>query len=163
MVPIAHGGNATAYRADVQDAQSSPLTDELFNLVQPGNRTQFVFIQNGEPGGLYCADETDGESIRVCDNMGEALLSFKPNSADVEAGGLASAMPTSNSDLTEWTFSLRPGAKFSDGTPVTARDVVMTFAVQWDAANPLHKGRTGDFEYWSTLFGGYLNTPPAKK
>jgi hypothetical protein len=29
-------------------------------------------------------------------------------------------------------------------------------------ANPLHKGRTGNFTYFSALWGGFLNAPPAK-
>ncbi len=48
---------------------------------------------------------------------------------------------------------------FHDGSSFDADDVVTSFAVQWDAANPLHKGRTGDFTYFSSLFGGFLNPP----
>jgi peptide/nickel transport system substrate-binding protein len=36
---------------------------------------------------------------------------------------------------------------------------VMSYAVQWDADNPLHKGRDGSFTYFSALFGGLLNPP----
>jgi len=160
MVPIAHGGSATAFLADVKGAHASPLTNEYFAVMDPGGRKQLVWIQNAEPGGIYCADETDGESLRVCEQISEALLSYKIGGTDVEPG--LAGMPTSNADLTEWTFTLRPGAKFSDGTPVTAKDVVMTYAVQWDAASPMHKGRTGDFAYFSTLFGAFLNAPPAE-
>ena len=42
----------------------------------PG-QDQFVFVQNGEPGGLYCADETDGEALRVCEQIGESLLAVQ--------------------------------------------------------------------------------------
>ena len=35
----------------------------------------------------------------------------------------------------------------------------MSYAVQWDAENPLHIGRTGDFTYFPGLFGGFLNPP----
>jgi peptide/nickel transport system substrate-binding protein len=38
----------------------------------------------------------------------------------------------------------------------------MSYAVQWDAANPLHKGRTGTFTYFNALFGQFLNAPPAQ-
>ena len=114
MVPVAHGGSATAFKADVKGAHSSPLTNEAFAVMDPGGRKQLVWIQNGEPGGIYCADETDGESLRVCEQIGEALLSYKIGGTDVEAG--LAALPKSNADLTEWTFTLRDGAKFSDGT-----------------------------------------------
>jgi hypothetical protein len=34
--------------------------------------------------------------------------------------------------------------------------------VQWNAKDPLHKGRTGDFTYFPGLFGGFLNPPQGK-
>ena len=77
MIPIAHGGSAVAYQADVQDAHASPLGNEVFAVMTPGDRTQFVFMQNAEPPGLYCADETDGESLRVCEQMTEALYALR--------------------------------------------------------------------------------------
>ena len=42
-----------------------------------------------------------------------------------------------------------------------ANDVVVSFARQWDTQHPLHKGRTSVFEFFASLFGGYLNPPPA--
>ncbi|MEJ7695432.1 MAG: hypothetical protein WKF78_01965 [Candidatus Limnocylindrales bacterium] len=38
-------------------------------------------------------------------------------------------------------------------------DVVTTYAVQWDADHPLHKGRDNSFTYFPGLFGGFLNPP----
>lgn len=158
MVPIAHGGSAVVYRADVAEAHSSPLGNETFRVMsQPGDET-FVWIQNGEPPSLYCADETDGEALRACEQIFEPLLGYAVGSTEVELG-LASNYE-SNDDLTEWTVTLNPDAKFSDGTQVTARDVVATYAVQWDAAHELHKGRSGTFDYWTYLFTQFLNPPP---
>jgi hypothetical protein len=31
--------------------------------------------------------------------------------------------------------------------------------VQWDAAHPLHIGRTGSFNYFAGFFAQYLNAP----
>ncbi len=160
MVPVAHGGSAVAFKADVKGAHTSPLGNEQFQVMDPGGRNTMVFEQNAEPGSLYCSDETDGESLRVCLQVNESLLSYKLGGTAV-VPGLAEKYEA-NTDLTEWTFHLRQGVKFSDGTPMTAKDVVMSYAVQWDAGNPLHKGRTGDFAYFSSLFGAFLNTPPAK-
>ena len=49
---------------------------------------------------------------------------------------------------------------FHDGSTFDANDVVESYRVQWDAADPRHVGRTGNFEYWGALFGGFLNPPP---
>jgi peptide/nickel transport system substrate-binding protein len=157
MIPIAHGGSGVAYRADVQNAHSSPLGNEYFAVMTPADRTQFVFMQNAEPPGLYCADETDGESLRVCEQMTEALYGY-------EVGGSAAipALATEckpNAELTQWTCTLRDGVTFHDGSTLDANDVVLSYAVQWDADSPLHKGRTGDFTYFPGLFGGFLNPP----
>ena len=157
MVPVAHGGSAVAYRADVQNAHSSPLGNENFSVMTPGDRTQFVWMQNAEPIGLYCADETDGESLRACEQMLEPLYVY-------ETGGTAAipALATEckpNDTLTQWTCTLRDGVTFHDGSTLDANDVVQSFAVQWDADNALHKGRTGTFTYFSALFGGLLNPP----
>jgi ABC-type transport system substrate-binding protein len=68
-----------------------------------------------------------------------------------------------NADLTVWTCKLRENVKFSDGSDLDANDVVMSYYVQWDASSPLHKGRTGDFTYFSSLWGGFMNAaPPAQ-
>jgi peptide/nickel transport system substrate-binding protein len=160
MIPVAHGGSGVAYKATVEGAHSSPLGNENMAVMAVPGQDTFVWMQNGEPPSLYCADETDGEALRACEQIFESLLSYKIGGTEVEPG--LAAMPTANADLTEWTLVLRDGAKFSDGTPVTANDVVKTLAVQWDAADPLHTGRSGAFDYWSGLFGGFMN-PPATK
>ena len=133
--------SAVAYRADVKDAHSSPLGNEKFAVMTPGDRPQFVWMQNGEPAGLYCADETDGEALRACQQMSEPLYSY-------EIGGTAAvpALATEcapNAELTHWTCTLRDGVTFHDGATLDANDVVTSYAVQWDAEHPLHKGRTG--------------------
>ncbi len=158
MVPVAYGGSAVAFKASVKGAFASPLTNEELALMDNG-QDQIVFMQNAEPGGLYCADETDGESLRACEQMNEALLGYEPGGTEVQPR-LAESYE-SNDDLTEWTFHLREGVKFHDGSSLDANDVVKSFRVQWDAADPLHKGRVGDFTYFSALFGGFLNPPPS--
>ncbi|HKP52204.1 MAG TPA: ABC transporter substrate-binding protein [Chloroflexia bacterium] len=158
MVPVAHGGSATVYSAKVQGAHSSPLGNEAFKEMSIEGKDTFVWLQNAEPLSLYCADETDGESLRACEQVFDPLLSYKIGGTEVELNLAESYTP--NTDLTEWTIKLRSGAKFSDDSPVTANDVVATFAVQWDAKHPLHVGNTGNFDYWTYLFTKFLNAPP---
>ena len=157
MIPIAHGGSAVAFRADVEGTHSSPLSNEAFSVMTPGTRTQFVFSQNGEPGGLYCADETDGEALRACEQMLEALYSYEIGGTVAQPGLAESCEP--NAELTQWTCKLRSGVTFHNGATFDANDVVLSYAVQWDAAHELHKGRDGSFTYFSALFGGFLNPP----
>jgi peptide/nickel transport system substrate-binding protein len=159
MVPVAHGGSATVWKAGVEGAHSSPLGNEAFKVAGIDGQDAFVWMQNAEPLSLYCADETDGESLRACEQIFDPLLSYKIGSTEVEPG-LATEC-NANDDLTEWTCMLRSGVKFSDGTPLTAEDVVATYAVQWDAAHPLHMGNTGNFDYWTYLFTAFLNPPAA--
>jgi peptide/nickel transport system substrate-binding protein len=156
-VVMIHGGSGTAFKADVAGAHSSPLSNENFSVMKAADRDTLVWMQNAEPLSLYCGDESDGETLRACEQIQESLYAY-------EVGGtkaipsLATAC-TSNTDLTVWTCTLRDGVTFHDGATLDANDVVLSYAVQWDAANPLHIGRSGAFEYFPGLFGGFLNPP----
>jgi peptide/nickel transport system substrate-binding protein len=158
LVPIAHGGSATVFRADVEGAHSSPLGNEALFAMKAGDRNQIVWLQGGEPGGLYCADETDGEALRVCEQIMEPLYSYKIGGTEPEP--LLATGCEANADSTVWTCTLRDSVVFHNGATFDAEDVVTSFAVQWDAKHPLHVGREGLFEYWGYLFGGNLNPPP---
>ncbi len=155
MVAIAHATSGTAFHANVRGGHSSPLSSEYFAVMDNPDDDNLIWMQNAEPSGLYCADESDGELLRVCEQINESLLAY-------EIGGTR-VMPSlarsyeSNADATVWTFHLRDGVTFHDGTTLDANDVVMSYYVQWDASNPLHVGRTGDFTYFSAFFGGFLN------
>jgi len=155
MIPIAHGGSGCAYQADVAGAHSSPLGNEYFAVMTPGDRDQIVWMQNAEPIGLYCPDETDGESLRACEQIHEPLLGYEVGGAAV-VPALATGCDASD-DLTEWTCHLREGVKFHNGAALDAEDVVLSYMVQWDAAHPLHVGRDGNFTYFNALFGAFLN------
>ena len=157
MVPVAHGGSAAAYRADVTTPQASPLTEERFALSDPGGRDTFVWMQNAEPISLFCADETDGESLRGCTQIIEAMYAYVLNGTDVEPALAESCDP--NEDLSVWTCHLRQGVTFHDGTPFDANDVVATFTMGLDASSPLHQGNTNAWEYYSFLWG-LINVPP---
>ncbi len=157
MVPIAYGGSAHAFKASITGAYASAFSAiQLAKLKNP-SADSLVWMQSAEPISLYCNDETDGETLFACEQINEALLSFTPD-GKVQAG-LAQTW-TPNADATQWTFKLAPGIKFSDGTALTANDAVLSWDLEWDAASPLHKGRTGVFSYFGGFFGGFLNPPP---
>lgn len=155
MVPISHAGSATAFKADVAGAHASPLTNETFAVMDPGGRDTLVWMQNAEPISLYCMDETDGESLRACEQVTEALLGYEVAGTKVVPGLATSCDP--NEDLTSYVCHLREGVKFSDGSDLDANDVVFSWTVALDASHPLHIGNTGAFEYMTYLWGNLIN------
>ena len=161
MVPIAHGQYANAYLAGTTGAQVSAISTEVMWGMKPpadaSDQDTVVFMQNAEPIGLYCADESDGESLRACEQSMEGLYGYEVGGTDVVPSLATECTP--NTEGTVWTCKLREGVTFHDGSTFEAKDVLLSFAVQWDAEHPLHKGNTGLFEYWGGLWGGNLNPP----
>ncbi|MCF7935962.1 MAG: ABC transporter substrate-binding protein [Synergistales bacterium] len=107
----------------------------------------FVFGRGGDAVRLDPADITDGESYKVCMLVFETLVQFKDGSTMVEPA-LAKSWDVSDDGLV-WTFHLREGVTFHDGTPFTADAVVFSLERQM---NPDHPGHKGDFAYWSYMY-----------
>ncbi|MEX1037372.1 MAG: ABC transporter substrate-binding protein [Acidimicrobiia bacterium] len=155
MVAIAHAGASFAASTDVQGAYAPPWGSVMFNLWDNGTDT-LVFVQGNEPISLYCADETDGESLRACAQVVEALYSYDTE-GNVQPQLAEECVP--NEDLSVWTCSLRQGVLFHDGSTFDANDVVASFTAGLDAASPLHAGNSGVFEYYDYLWNGLINAP----
>ncbi len=159
MIPLAHVGSAAAFRTDVSGRQASATSTERLSTVMPGDRTQFVYMQQKQPGSLFCGDETDEAALRVCAQTSESLYRL-----DMPEPGLSPSLAeacTPNKALNVWTCTIRPGVTFHDGSTLDANDVVLSYAVRWDAAHPLHRGREGTFRAFQDRFGGLLHPPAA--
>ena len=61
---------------------------------------------------------------------------------------LATDLGTSNDTFTKWTFTIRPGVKFEDGTPVTAKDVAWGIQRCMDAKT----FPTGACQYYANVY-----------
>lgn len=155
MVPIAHGANANAWKSSIEGAYVAAVGTTLLSKMEDPADDNIIFMQNAEPISLYCGDETDGETFNACGQINEPLLNYEPTTGEV-IPWLASEF-TINEDATEFTFKLRDGVTFHDGSAFDALDVYTSLLMQWDAAHPLHVGRTGNFEYFASFFGGLLN------
>lgn len=83
-----------------------------------------VFGRGGDSVGLDPAYETDGNSFMVCDNVFEALVFYADESTALEPG-LAESWDISPDGKT-YTFHLRQGVKFHDGTDFNADAVVFS-------------------------------------
>ena len=90
---------------------------------------QLVWMQSGEPISLWCGDESDGETLRACLQIYESLLGYRVRRHKI-VPGLAESCE-SNTELTEWTSTLRQGVKFSNGADFDAMDVVATYQPSW--------------------------------
>jgi peptide/nickel transport system substrate-binding protein len=102
-----------------------------------------------DPISLDPARVTDQESVEICEQIYEHLVRYKPTSTEVEPS-LATSWQVSD-DGRVWTFQLRRGVTFHDGTPFDAEAVVFSFDRQRDPFHPFHED---DFQYWT---GQYLN------
>ncbi len=150
-IPMIHAVSAAAYKADVENAAASPLSTDNFAVMNPAGRDMFAWMQSAEPISLYCADESDSESLRACAQVVEPLYAYVPGGTDIQPALAKSCEP--NEDLTVWTCLLRENVNFHDGSLLDANDVVASWVAGWDASSPLHVGNTGIFEYYTTLFG----------
>ena len=154
MVPIANGASASATLATVENGHFRPFGAPLFAKVNPGKDT-FVFMQNAEPISLFCQDESDGESLAVCQQVTETLLAYAIDSGEV-VPELATGC-TTNADSTVWTCTLREGVTFHDGSTFDANDVIASWSAGIDAANANHIGNTGSFTYYGYLWDNLMN------
>ncbi len=93
------------------------------------------FARNEEPLSFDPTIPSDNGSIWVIYNIFDQLTTINRDSSDV-VPSLARSWDISRDGKT-YTFHLRPGVKFSDGTPLTADDVVFSlkraFAPKKDA------------------------------
>lgn len=106
------------------------------------DKKTLVFARGADSVQLDPSKVTDGESIYVTNQVYDTLVRYKEENTEV-VPALAETWDTSD-DGTEWTFKLREGVKFHDGTDFTAEDVVYNFE-RWTTS--------ADFIYYGYMFG----------
>ncbi len=90
--------------------------------------------QIAEPKSLDPATVTAVNDFRILVNLYEGLTRYKPGTLEVEPA-LAESWTVSD-DGTEYTFKLRPGIKFHDGTDFNAEAVKFNFDRMLDENHP---------------------------
>lgn len=154
MVPIVYIASADAALADVRNAQPAVLgPPDLWNFV-PGERDTLIYLKAIEPISLYCADETDSESLDACKMAVEGL--YKNNATGEAVPTLATGC-IANADANVYTCTVREGVKFHDSSTLDANDVIRSWDASMNAASEYHIGNTGAFEYPSYLFDALMN------
>ncbi len=110
-----------------------------------------VFGAASEPTSLDGAVVSDGESLRVIDQITEGLVGLAPGTTRL-VPKLARSWKGTNGGRT-WTFRLRTGVRFHDGTPFNARAVCANFDRWYNFTGPFASDSTSYYYY--TVFGGY--------
>ncbi|MBZ0258781.1 ABC transporter substrate-binding protein, partial [bacterium] len=102
----------------------------------PQDSDALIFARGSDAVNLDPGSMEDGYSANVAAQIFEGLVKFKNGVLEVEPA-LAERWETSE-DGRVWTFYLRPGVKFHDGTPLTSEAVVMSLMRIIDENHPYH-------------------------
>ncbi len=91
-----------------------------------GGKTGIIYARGSDSNKLDPHDVSDGESVKVIDQIYETLVEFPEDPKDDLKPGLAVDWKHSE-DGTEWVFKLRENVTFHDGSSFEASDVVFNF------------------------------------
>ncbi len=105
-----------------------------------------VYARSVDSTTLDPGEVSYGEDAKVTENLYENLVTFKGDSLDLEPR-LALSWTEADGGLT-WTFKLRPGVKFHDGTDFNAEAVVFTFERMLQEKHPY---RPKEVEYAAVM------------
>jgi len=97
-----------------------------------GETDTIIIGTTDEVNSLDANDAYATHDWEIIKNTGMALMGYTPGTADL-VPALAADYPTVSDDGMEYTFTLKEGLAFADGTPVTAED----FVYAWDRLNTL--------------------------
>lgn len=130
-VPLWQGSANIGYRSDINGVYLHPVVFKYFTMSRPGS-TQ---LNVGTTDSVVCLDPAcayDYFSIEVINQVFDTLLVYAPNSTTL-LPGLASQVPTVanggiSTDEMNYTYHLRQGVKFTDGTPFNA--TVMKWSIE---------------------------------
>ena len=110
-----------------------------------------VFAGAADPTYLDPALVSDGESFRVTEQMYEGLVKLKPGTITV-VPSLATKWSVAKDGKT-WTFTLRKGVKFHDGSAFNAKAVCTNFNRWFNWTGPFQDASAT--YYYQAAFGGF--------
>jgi peptide/nickel transport system substrate-binding protein len=117
-IPLFSGNAHVAYVNDITRVVLHPVSFKWFIIENPRgteiNASTTDKIISLDPASAY-----DYFSTEIIWNLFDTLLVYEPNTPNL-VPALTTGMPTVSADGKNWTFSLRPGLEFSDGTELNA-------------------------------------------
>ncbi len=111
-----------------------------------------VFGAPGAPDNFDPLFAQDGETFRPARQMYDTLITYRQGTSELEPA-LATAW-TPSPDGTEWTFTLRDGVRFHDGTPFNAEAVCFNFDRWFNLPSAAAQSQA---VYYADNFGGFAN------
>ena len=111
----------------------------------------FIYAGASDPTYLDPALVSDGESFRIARQIFESLVALKPGTTTL-VPELATKWRVGRDSKT-WTFNLRRGVKFHDGTPFNSAAVCANFNRWYNWTGPFQDA-SASF-YYRQLFGGF--------
>jgi peptide/nickel transport system substrate-binding protein len=145
----APASEAPATQAPASEAPASVAPSESAAPAVKEGGTLIV----GLNGDMVLADPSlisDSNSSYVMNNVVEGLVGLKPGTNSEVIPVLAESLPTVSADGLTYTFKLREGIKFHDGTPLDAAAVVYNYDRQKNAPEAL---RDAYNYYFGAVFG----------
>ena len=111
----------------------------------------FIFAGAADPTYLDPALVSDGESFRITKQIFESLVELKPGTTKLQPA-LAKSWKVGRDGKT-WTFRLRRGVKFHDGTPFNSKAVCANFNRWYNFSGPFQDASAT--YYYRQIFAGF--------
>jgi peptide/nickel transport system substrate-binding protein len=117
----------------------------------------FIYAGASDPTYLDPALVSDGESFRIARQIFESLVALKPGTTQVVPELATRWRP--GRDGKTWTFNLRRGVKFHDGTPFNSAAVCANFNRWFNWTGPFQDASAS--YYYRQIFGGFKKNESA--
>jgi len=115
----------------------------------------FTFAMSGDASVLDPWNVTDDNSLQVDQQIFEPLVTYDTQNFEIRPN-LATSWQVST-DKRQWTFKLRDGVKFHDGTDFNSEAVVFNFDRARRTDFPFRNKRpvADDYDYYQAMWGGF--------
>ena len=150
--PAASAAAPSAAQSAAAPSASTAAASPSAQAGTPIDGGQIVYALQGDPVYADPSLVSDGNSLYIAVQVVEGLVGLTPGTISDVIPVLAAEMPTVSADGLTYTFKLRPGVTFSDGTPFNAAAVKFNYD-RWKA---YPKGDLQDNAYYyGAVFNGF--------
>jgi peptide/nickel transport system substrate-binding protein len=123
----------------------------LLGTAGAASNVTFIYAGAADPTYLDPALVSDGESFRAARQIFDTLVQLAPGTTRLQPALATSWSPSRNGKI--WTFKLRRGVKFHDGTAFNSAAVCANFNRWYNWTGPFQDASAS--YYYRQLFGGF--------